>query len=268
MKKIVILISGRGSNMRAILAARLPVNVASVISNEPAADGLAFARGLGITTRVVEHRSYFDRAAFDAALAEEIDAYAPDLVVLAGFMRILGDDFVRHYAGRLLNIHPSLLPAFPGLHTHRRALEAGVKVHGCTVHFVTSHLDFGPIVIQAAVPVLPADNEDLLAARVLAQEHRIYPQAIRWFCEGRLEITPRATVALKAAQSASGAPVSPSDGAPASRKQGSRLRDATGRESGAAPSDAGVASVSGVTSPKGAPVLPFDGALLSPAPDS
>ena len=213
MKKIVILISGRGSNMQAILAARLPVTVAAVISNERAAAGLAFARGHGIATRVVEHRAYPDRAGFDTALAREIDAFEPDLVVLAGFMRILGDDFVRHYAGRLLNIHPSLLPAFPGLHTHRRALEAGVRIHGCTVHFVTPRLDFGPIVIQAAVPVLPGDSEDALAARVLEQEHRIYPQAIRWFCEGRLEITPRETVAFKAGRATGGAPVPPSDGA-------------------------------------------------------
>ncbi|MEK7877567.1 MAG: phosphoribosylglycinamide formyltransferase [Pseudomonadota bacterium] len=220
MKKIVILISGRGSNMQAILAARLPVTVAAVISNEPAAAGLAFARGHGIATRVVEHRAYGDRAAFDNALAREIDVFKPELVVLAGFMRILGDDFVRHYAGRLLNIHPSLMPAFTGLHTHRRALEAGVRIHGCTVHFVTPLLDFGPIVIQAAVPVLPGDSEDLLAARVLEQEHRIYPQAIRWFCDGRLEITPHARVVLKAERTAAGAPASsepasvpPSDGA-------------------------------------------------------
>lgn len=209
MKKIVILISGRGSNMQAILAARLPVTVAAVISNERDAAGLAFARGHGVATRVVEHRAYPDRAGFDAALMGEIDAYAPDLVVLAGFMRILGDDFVRHYAGRLLNIHPSLLPVFPGLHTHRRALAAGVRIHGCTVHFVTPRLDFGPIVIQAAVPVLPGDSEDALAARVLEQEHRIYPQAIRWFCDGRLEITPRETVAFEAAHDASGSLLSP-----------------------------------------------------------
>jgi len=199
MKQIVILISGRGSNMQAILAARLPVTVAAVISNEPAAAGLAFARGHGIATRVVEHRAYGDRAAFDNALARAIDAFNPDLAVLAGFMRILGDDFVRHYDGRLMNIHPSLLPAFPGLHTHRRALEAGVRIHGCTVHFVTPQLDHGPIIIQAAVPVLPGDSEEALAARVLEQEHRVYPQAIRWFCDGRLEITPHATVAFKGA---------------------------------------------------------------------
>ena len=230
MKKIVILISGRGSNLQAILEAPLPAAVAAVISNEPLAAGLALAREHGVATRVVAHRAYADRSAFDAALAQEIDAYSPDLVVLAGFMRILGDDFVRHYAGRLLNIHPSLLPAFTGLHTHRRALEAGVRIHGCTVHFVTPRLDHGPIVIQAAVPVLCGDSEDALAARVLAQEHRIYPQAIRWFCDGRLAITPHETVEFKAAS-------------------------------------AGAASVSGVTSPKGAPVPPSDGALISPAPE-
>lgn len=209
MKKIVILISGRGSNMQAILAARLPVTVAAVISNERNAAGLAFARGHGIATQVVEHRAYPDRAGFDTVLARAIDAYAPDLVVLAGFMRILGDDFVKHYTGRLLNIHPSLLPVFPGLHTHRRALEAGVRIHGCTVHFVTPRLDHGPIVIQAAVPVLPGDSEDALAARVLEQEHRIYPQAIRWFCDGRLEITPRETVAFEAGRGIESAIISP-----------------------------------------------------------
>ena len=215
MKTIAILISGRGSNMQAILAARLPVTVAAVISNEPGAGGLAVARQRGVATRVVDHRAYADRAAFDAALTREIDALKPDLVVLAGFMRILTDGFVAHYAGRLINIHPSLLPAFTGLHTHRRALEAGVKVHGCSVHFVTPQLDHGPIVIQAAVPVLPGDDEDALAARVLEQEHRVYPQAIRWFCEDRLEITPRGTVRLTPARAAGpeGAPVPPSDGA-------------------------------------------------------
>jgi phosphoribosylglycinamide formyltransferase-1 len=209
MKKIVILISGRGSNMQALLAARLPVTIAAVISNEPTAAGLATAQQYGVATRVVAHRAYPDRAAFDTALANEIDGFKPDLVVLAGFMRILTDDFVARYRGRLINIHPSLMPAFSGLHTHRRALESGVKVHGCSVHFVTRELDHGPIVIQAAVPVLPDDDEDSLAARVLEQEHRIYPQAIRWFCADRLEITPRGTVDLKAARGASGALLSP-----------------------------------------------------------
>lgn len=209
MKKIVILISGRGSNMHAILEARLPVQVAAVISNDPQAGGLDTARSHAIETRVVDHRNYAGRAAFDAALEETIDAFAPDLIVLAGFMRILTDAFVNRYRSRLINIHPSLLPAFTGLHTHKRALEAGVKVHGCTVHFVTPELDHGPIVIQAAVPVLAGDTEDKLAARVLAEEHRIYPQAVRWFCEDRLTVTPEGTVVVKAALAASGALTSP-----------------------------------------------------------
>ena len=210
MKNVVILISGRGSNMAAILAAELPLRVAAVISNEPAAKGLDTARAHGVATAVVCHRDYADRAAFDAALAQAIDAHRPDLVVLAGFMRILTAAFVNRYAGRLLNIHPSLLPSFPGLDTHRRALEAGVKVHGCSVHFVTAQLDHGPVVIQAAVPVLPDDDEAALAARVLEQEHRIYPQALRWFCEDRLEITAQGTVRLRAPQAATaGALLSP-----------------------------------------------------------
>lgn len=186
MGRLVILISGRGSNMQAMLEAGLPV--AAVVSNRADAAGLQFAAARGIPTAVVEHRAYASREAFDAALAGVIDAYRPDLVVLAGFMRILTAGFVQRYAGRLLNIHPSLLPAFPGLDTHARALAAGVKVHGATVHFVTADLDHGPIVIQAAVPVLPQDDEETLAARVLAQEHRIYPQAVRWFFEGNLVI--------------------------------------------------------------------------------
>lgn len=209
MKNIVILISGRGSNMQAILEARLPLKVAAVISNDPHAGGLATAQKHGIATRIVDHRAHANRAEFDAALATEIDAFKPDLVVLAGFMRILTNDFVDRYRGRLINIHPSLLPSFTGLDTHRRALEAGVKVHGCTVHFVTPELDHGPIVIQAAVPVVAGDNEDTLAARVLAEEHRIYPQALRWFCDGRLEITPQGTVTIMAARDAGGALASP-----------------------------------------------------------
>ena len=188
MKTIVILISGRGSNMQAIVEAGLPVRVAAVISNVADAAGLDFARSRGIPTAVVNHRDYPSREEFDAELAATLDRYAPDLVVLAGFMRILSDGFVRRYEGRLINIHPSLLPAYPGLHTHRRALEEGVKVHGCTVHFVTPRLDHGPIVAQAAVPVLPGDTEETLAARVLRQEHRIYPLALRWFAEDRLVI--------------------------------------------------------------------------------
>ena len=192
MKKTVILISGRGSNMEALIAARaagvLPVDIAAVISNRPDAAGLATAAAAGIAVRCIDHKACAGRDAFDAALAACIDSFAPDLVVLAGFMRILSDGFVHHYAGRLMNIHPSLLPAFPGLHTHRRALEEGVRIHGCTVHFVTPTLDHGPVIIQAAVPVLDGDDEETLAARVLRQEHRIYPQAVRWFAEGRLRL--------------------------------------------------------------------------------
>ena len=209
MKKLVILISGRGSNMQAILAMRPRVPVAAVISNEPGAAGLEFAQREGIATQVVNHRGFPDRSAFDRALTEAIDSYAPDLVVLAGFMRILTEAFVERYHGRLLNIHPSLLPAFPGLHTHRRALEAGCRVHGCTVHFVTAQLDHGPVVIQAAVPVLPTDTEDALAARVLEQEHRIYPQAVRWFCEGQLSLSAEGRVRLDPERPAAGTLISP-----------------------------------------------------------
>ncbi len=209
MKKAVILISGRGSNMQAIVAMRPRVPVAGVISNEPAAAGLAFAKREGIATRVVNHRDFADRAAFDHALAEAIDSCQPDLVVLAGFMRVLTEAFVERYYRRLLNIHPSLLPAFPGLHTHRRALEAGCRVHGCTVHFVSAQLDHGPIVVQAAVPVLPTDTEDTLAARVLEQEHRIYPQAVRWFCEGQLALGADRRVRLHPERPAAGNLISP-----------------------------------------------------------
>lgn len=192
MKSIVILISGRGSNMQSLLAATadgsLPVRVAAVLSNRPDAAGLKTAAVAGIPTRVIDHTLYPDRTSFDAAMAEVIDAFSPDLVVLAGFMRILSNGFVERYAGRMMNIHPSLLPAFPGLHTHRHALEDGVRIHGCTVHFVTPTLDHGPVIIQAAVPVLNGDDEASLAARVLAQEHLIYPRAVRWFVEGRLRL--------------------------------------------------------------------------------
>ena len=186
MKQMVILISGRGSNMQAMVEAGLPV--AAVISNRADAAGLAYAAGRGIATAVVSHRDYATREAFDAALADAIDGYAPDLIALAGFMRILTEGFVRPYQERPLNIHPSLLPAFPGLDTHARALAAGVKLHGCSVHFVTPQLDHGPIVMQAAVPVLAGDDAATLAARVLAQEHRIYPQAARWSLEGKLRV--------------------------------------------------------------------------------
>jgi phosphoribosylglycinamide formyltransferase-1 len=186
MKRVVILISGRGSNMQAMVEAGLPV--AAVISNRADAAGLEYAAGRGIATAVVSHRDYATRETFDAALAQAIDGFRPDLVALAGFMRILTPGFVSRYQGRMLNIHPSLLPAFPGLDTHARALAAGVKLHGCTVHFVTAELDHGPIIMQAAVPVLAHDDEARLAARVLAEEHRIYPQAARWFLEGLLVI--------------------------------------------------------------------------------
>ncbi|MDD2741422.1 MAG: phosphoribosylglycinamide formyltransferase [Rhodocyclaceae bacterium] len=192
MKNIVILISGRGSNMEALIAARdagnLPVNIAAVISNRPDAQGLEIAAKAGIATHFIDHKAFAGREAFDAALAECIDQFAPDLVVLAGFMRILTERFVGHYEGRLMNIHPSLLPSFPGLHTHQRALEEGVRIHGCTVHFVTPTLDHGPVIIQAAIPVLDGDSEDDLAARILLQEHKIYPLAVRWFAEGRLRL--------------------------------------------------------------------------------
>ena len=186
MKNIVILISGSGSNMAAIVRRaqqehwdkRLGAQVSAVISNKADAKGLEFAREQGIATAVLDHKAYPSREAFDAALMQEIDRHAPALVVLAGFMRILTPGFVQHYAGRLLNIHPSLLPAFPGLHTHERAIEAGCKFAGATVHEVTTELDHGPILAQAVVPVLPDDTPDVLAARVLTQEHRIYPQAV------------------------------------------------------------------------------------------
>jgi phosphoribosylglycinamide formyltransferase-1 len=192
MKRIVILISGRGSNMEAIVNACAAegwhATIAAVISNRADAAGLAFAAARGIATAVVDHRAYADRTAFDAALAQAIDAHAPDLVLLAGFMRILTPTFVAQYAGRLLNIHPSLLPAFGGLQTHRRVIEAGCKVTGATVHLVTPDLDHGPIVAQATVPVLPGDTEDALAARVLAREHVLYPLAVRWWVEGLLRV--------------------------------------------------------------------------------
>lgn len=190
MKRIVILLSGRGSNMQAIVERCAEegwnARVVGVASNRPCAAGLAWAAERGIATAALDHREHASREAFDAELARVIDLWAPDLVVLAGFMRILGNDFVRRLEGRLLNIHPSLLPAFAGLHTHRRAIEAGCKLAGATVHFVTPELDHGPIVAQAVVPVLPGDDEQSLSDRVLVQEHRIYPLAVRWFVEGRL----------------------------------------------------------------------------------
>jgi phosphoribosylglycinamide formyltransferase 1 len=183
---VAVLISGRGSNMEALLDAGIPV--AAVISNRADAGGLAVAAARGVRTAVVEHRDFKAREDFDAALAREVDRHSPKLVALAGFMRVLTPAFVQRYAGRMMNIHPSLLPAFPGLRTHERALESGADVHGCTVHFVTAELDHGPIVIQAQVPVRPGDTPELLAARVLRQEHVIYPRAVRWFLDGKLVI--------------------------------------------------------------------------------
>jgi phosphoribosylglycinamide formyltransferase-1 len=174
--------------MRALVQAGIPAKISAVVSNRPDAPGLGFAAQAGIPTAVVDDRDFASRSEFDAALARAIDRYSPTIVTLAGFMRILSVDFVRRYDRRLLNIHPSLLPSFPGLHTHRRALEEGVKVHGCTVHFVTAELDRGPIIVQAAVPVHADDTEDSLAARVLQQEHRIYPLAVRWLVEDRMVV--------------------------------------------------------------------------------
>jgi phosphoribosylglycinamide formyltransferase-1 len=209
MKSVVILISGRGSNMRSIVEAGLAPNVRAVISNRPDAGGLAYAREHGIATAVVDHTQHLDRAAFDHALAQEIDRHAPDLVVLAGFMRILTPGFVEHYAGRMINIHPSLLPAFTGLHTHRRAIEAGCRIAGVTVHFVTGELDGGPIIAQTAVPVLAGDDEATLAARVLAQEHLLYPRVVRWFLEDRLTLQHGRAVLRDEATPATGALTAP-----------------------------------------------------------
>jgi phosphoribosylglycinamide formyltransferase-1 len=189
MKNLVILISGTGSNMQAIADAAIPgVRIAAVISNRPDAAGLALAKARGIETRVVDHKAFADRETFDAALRDQIDSFSPDLLVLAGFMRILTEKFTRHYQDRMLNIHPSLLPAFSGLNTHQRAIDAGCKLAGCTVHFVTAELDHGPIVIQGAVAIQDNDNADMLSRRVRILEHQIYPQAIRWFAEERLQL--------------------------------------------------------------------------------
>jgi len=192
---LVVLISGRGSNLQALIdavnAGQLPAAIRAVISNNADAPGLARAQQAGIPTHVINHREYASRDQFDRALMQRIDAYQPKVVVLAGFLRILGRDFIDHYAGRMLNIHPSLLPEFPGLDTHARALQSGAKHHGASVHFVTHDMDSGPVIIQAAVPVLPGDTPDTLAERVLKEEHRIYPLAIRWFLENRLSVTAR-----------------------------------------------------------------------------
>lgn len=189
---VVILISGRGSNLQAMLAetrtGKLPIEIRAVISNNPAAEGLQRARAAGVPAEIIDHRDYAERSQFDATLMRAIDRHAPRLVILAGFMRILGEAFIRHYAGRLLNIHPSLLPAFKGIDTHARALAAGAAQHGASVHFVTNDLDGGPVIVQASVPVRAGDTIDTLAARVLHEEHRILPLAIHWFVEQRLSI--------------------------------------------------------------------------------
>lgn len=188
---VVVLISGSGSNLQALIDSQgddNPARIRAVISNRADAYGLTRAQNAGIATQVLDHKAFAGREAFDSALIEAIDVFQPDLVVLAGFMRILTPAFVRHYAGRLLNIHPSLLPLYKGLHTHQRALEAGDAEHGCSVHFVTEELDGGPLVIQAVVPVQPGDTAESLAMRVHMQEHRIYPMAVRWFAEGRLRL--------------------------------------------------------------------------------
>lgn len=184
MKRIVVLISGRGSNLRALVEARPPCTFAAVISNRPEAAGLSFAAQHGIATQVVDHTAYAGREAFDAVLGDAIEAHRPDLIVMAGFMRLLTPGFIRRFAGCMVNIHPALLPAFTGLDTHARALARGSRIHGCTVHYVTEGMDEGPIIAQAAVPVLPDDDEASLAARVLAEEHRLYPAVLRAWCAG------------------------------------------------------------------------------------
>ena len=184
-RKVAVLISGRGTNMRALVEQAGTYEVVLVASNKPEATGLAWARDRGLNVWSRDSRG-IDRAAFDAELGDVIAAHNAGTIALAGYMRLLSPQFVERWRGRIVNIHPSLLPAFPGLHTHQRALAGGVKIHGTTVHFVTSQLDHGPIIIQAAVPVLPSDDEDTLARRVLVQEHRIYPQALRWLAENRV----------------------------------------------------------------------------------
>lgn len=196
MKSIVILISGRGSNMEAILASALPLEIRAVISNRPDAKGLATATKLGVRAIAMDHKAYASRESFDEALAKQIDELKPDYIVLAGFMRILSEPFIKRYSKRIINIHPSLLPAFPGLRTHKAAIEAGVKIHGATVHFVTPKLDYGPIISQVAVRVTPDDTEDSLAARVLAAEHQLYPQVLRWLGEGRIDLKSSGVVQI------------------------------------------------------------------------
>lgn len=209
MKQIVILISGRGSNMLSLLRAELPCKVVAVISNRKDAAGLEIAKQYGIPCHIVSARDYPDRAAYDIELSKVIDSCQADFIVLAGFMRILSAQFVNHFAEKIINIHPSLLPAYPGLNTHARALADGVKLHGCTVHFVTAELDHGPVIIQAAVPVTCSDTEASLAERVLHEEHRIYPQALRWLCQGQVELHDDGIVRLTDEKQSGFALVSP-----------------------------------------------------------
>lgn len=209
MKPAVVLVSGRGSNLKALVEARTGLEIRRVISNRPGAGALEYASGAGLATEVVDHKAFATREAFDERLAALIAASGAELVLLAGFMRIFTAGFIERFTRRILNIHPSLLPAFPGLHTHRQALAAGVKVHGCTVHVVTPTLDGGPIVAQAAVPVLPGDDEASLAARVLVQEHRLYPQVARWFAEDRIRFTAEGAVHVEGAGVATDALLSP-----------------------------------------------------------
>jgi phosphoribosylglycinamide formyltransferase-1 len=197
--------------MRAIVESRAVPEVRAVISNRPDAQGLEWASSRGIPTQVVDHKAHPTRDAFDAAMAEAVSAHSPDLVLLAGFMRIFTPGFIGRFPRRILNIHPSLLPSFPGLHTHRQALAAGVKLHGCTVHVVTPSLDNGPIVIQAAVPVMDGDTEDSLAGRVLQAEHRIYPQAVQWFMQDRVEFLPGDVVRIRGSGVATDCVVAPRD---------------------------------------------------------
>jgi phosphoribosylglycinamide formyltransferase-1 len=211
MKSGVVLISGRGSNMRSIVEARTGLDIRAVISNRPDAKGLEWARSQSLPTQVVDHKDFPTREAFDGALAQAIEPLRPDVILLAGFMRIFTPEFIARFPRRILNIHPSLLPSFPGLHTHRQALQSGVKLHGCTVHFVTPSLDSGPIVIQAAVPVLAGDTEEALAARVLEAEHRIYPQAVRWMIEDRLEFLAGDVVRVRGSGVGSDCVISPRD---------------------------------------------------------
>ncbi|KEY60307.1 phosphoribosylglycinamide formyltransferase [Serratia sp. DD3] len=196
MKKIVVLISGQGSNLQALIDAcqqgRITANIVAVISNVPQAYGLQRAKEAGIATDVLEAKNFVDREAFDSALQQTIDQYQPDLIVLAGYMRILSNPLVQHYAGRMLNIHPSLLPKYPGLHTHRQAIDNGDSEHGTSVHFVTEQLDGGPVILQAKVPIFPGDEEDEVIERVQAQEHTLYPLVVNWFIEGRLEMRDNA----------------------------------------------------------------------------